>query len=371
MRPNVILAPPLVSVAIEVNQVFNFLSSMSLIAFLDYNYGIDDWVLRTAKALPADRMQRQALVFGGLVGIAGAMIKSGAKSVDGLIDWLERVDPMMLRDSALEDYVDGMKAVFAENRVDQDVPDVETLLADRDLFTGIISEALAAQKVDKAVPLDILNEAHRLMNDPAALKELVVEQVRYMWQAVFAAEWERVLPMIEESAEAFSRLDYSGMTALEAIRTVTGRDVRGILDDELSGVENLILIPSAHIGPYLANYGDQSTNTMRLMFRARVPEGVKPRSSEITRSELLVRVSALADDTRLRILELLTQHDELCAQDIIEALDISQSAASRHLRQLSATGYLAERRSEGQKCYRLNGERIEAILDALAAFLRK
>lgn len=371
MRPNVILAPPLVSVAIELNPMMNMLSSMSLIAFLDYNYGIDDWVLRTAKTMSQELLRRQELVFGGLVGINGAMIKSGAHTVEDLIDWLSNADPIMLRDSALDDYISGMQEVFAEHRIQRELPDQQTLLSDPDLFVSIISDALAAQKVEKALRQETLFEAHRLFADPDALKTLVVDHMRYMWHEVFEPEWHRVVPMLEESVEAFARLDYTGMTALEAIRTVTGRDVRGILDDELIGIEHLIFIPSAHIGPYLSNYGDQSTHTMRLMFRARVPEGVQPRSPEITRSELLVRVSALADDTRLRMLELLTRHDELCAQDIIEALDISQSAASRHLRQLSATGYLAERRSEGQKCYRLNHERIEAILDALSAFLRK
>jgi DNA-binding transcriptional ArsR family regulator len=52
----------------------------------------------------------------------------------------------------------------------------------------------------------------------------------------------------------------------------------------------------------------------------------------------------------------------------MEQLNLSQSAASRHLKQLSATGYLSERRCAGAKCYRLNPERIEATLRATAAF---
>ena len=54
---------------------------------------------------------------------------------------------------------------------------------------------------------------------------------------------------------------------------------------------------------------------------------------------------------------------------MINLLDLSQSAASRHLKQLSATGYLIERRREGAKCYSLNPDRIEATLQALANFL--
>jgi ArsR family transcriptional regulator len=101
------------------------------------------------------------------------------------------------------------------------------------------------------------------------------------------------------------------------------------------------------------------------MFGARMPEGARQESSALSRSELQVRLGALNDDTRLQILWLLSQSDELCAQDVMNRLDLSQSAASRHLRQLSATGYLTERRRAGEKCYSLNRERIQDTFHAL------
>jgi DNA-binding MarR family transcriptional regulator len=53
----------------------------------------------------------------------------------------------------------------------------------------------------------------------------------------------------------------------------------------------------------------------------------------------------------------------------MERLDLSQSATSRHLKQLSATGYLSERRCNGAKCYALNPERLENTLKAISNFL--
>ena len=50
---------------------------------------------------------------------------------------------------------------------------------------------------------------------------------------------------------------------------------------------------------------------------------------------------------------------------------MSQSSASRHLRQLVATGYLTERRREGAKAYSLNPDRLEETLSYLMRFLRK
>ncbi len=50
-------------------------------------------------------------------------------------------------------------------------------------------------------------------------------------------------------------------------------------------------------------------------------------------------------------------------------LDVSQSAASRHLRQLSASGYLIGRRRADEKCYSLNRDRVSDTFHALDQFL--
>jgi ArsR family transcriptional regulator len=53
---------------------------------------------------------------------------------------------------------------------------------------------------------------------------------------------------------------------------------------------------------------------------------------------------ALADETRLRILNLLVR-GELCVCDIMAVLDIGQSKASRHLATLRNVGLVTDRRS--------------------------
>jgi ArsR family transcriptional regulator len=109
----------------------------------------------------------------------------------------------------------------------------------------------------------------------------------------------------------------------------------------------------------------------RVVFGARVPEGIAARSPALSRSELLTRLTTLADDTRLRILELLAEEGEQNATAIGEKLGLSQSSASRHLRQLCATNYLTERRFQGAKHYRLNQDRIDVTFYALKDILQK
>jgi DNA-binding transcriptional ArsR family regulator len=125
-----------------------------------------------------------------------------------------------------------------------------------------------------------------------------------------------------------------------------------------------------HTGPYVLRLGGHSYDAERIVFGARVPEGAAVRSPALSRSELLMRLTALANDTRLRILELLAQAGELSTPEVIARLELSQSAASRHLEHLTATGYLIVRRHEGAKLYKLNPGRIDDTFLALKAFYR-
>jgi ArsR family transcriptional regulator len=53
---------------------------------------------------------------------------------------------------------------------------------------------------------------------------------------------------------------------------------------------------------------------------------------------------ALSEEPRLRILNLLLTHGELCVCDIMAALELPQSTASRHLAYLKKTGWVDDRR---------------------------
>jgi len=58
-------------------------------------------------------------------------------------------------------------------------------------------------------------------------------------------------------------------------------------------------------------------------------------------SEIL---QALADPTRLRLLNLLTQAVEICVCELVDALKIPQYKVSRHLSILASTGWVEDRR---------------------------
>jgi ArsR family transcriptional regulator, arsenate/arsenite/antimonite-responsive transcriptional repressor len=63
---------------------------------------------------------------------------------------------------------------------------------------------------------------------------------------------------------------------------------------------------------------------------------------------------ALSDETRLQIMTLLLENDELCVCDFVGALGQTQSKVSRHLRYLYNAGLVEDRRSGLWMHYRLS-----------------
>jgi len=63
---------------------------------------------------------------------------------------------------------------------------------------------------------------------------------------------------------------------------------------------------------------------------------------------------ALSDETRLRIMTLLMENDELCVCDFVGALGETQSKISRHLRYLYHAGLVEDRREGLWMHYRIS-----------------
>jgi ArsR family transcriptional regulator len=79
--------------------------------------------------------------------------------------------------------------------------------------------------------------------------------------------------------------------------------------------------------------------------------------------------SALANDTRLRCLMLLMQHDELCVCELTSAIGAAQPHISRHLAQLRELGLVSDRREGLWIHYRIHPQLPEwarAVLQATA-----
>jgi ArsR family transcriptional regulator, arsenate/arsenite/antimonite-responsive transcriptional repressor len=88
-------------------------------------------------------------------------------------------------------------------------------------------------------------------------------------------------------------------------------------------------------------------------------------ASAIDVSPLARLFRALGDDTRLRIVALLS-HGELCVCHVEQALDLAQPTASRHLAVLRAAGVVDGRRDGTWIYYRIAEQEHEAVARVLA-----
>jgi DNA-binding transcriptional ArsR family regulator len=340
------------------------MQSLLLLAKVEHYSGVNEWVTRTAAAMTPQERRRHELVIIGLH--YAVMPEESWPSFPAYIDHLASCDPAKLRDRMLDVYACiPLLTSGREFCYDEPVPiDRDAVLKDVDSYLGFLRERFDFEHVD--VELEI--EAYSYAVDPPAMQDLIVSHLREMWDRYLAEEWERVEPMLQDAVRALKHVDLGRMDRREAAEWIAGQKLVGEKWDRLfDRAERIILVPSAHIGPYLGRFEAQGTHW--LLFGARLPDGIQFDAPDLSRTEIVVRLSALADDNRLRILRLVADQGEQSSQEIMTTLDFSQSAASRHLKQLSATGYLTGRRCNGAKCYRLDPERVEDTLRAVSRFL--
>ncbi len=369
--PDFIVSPTIPSISVALEPSYNVFNSLLLLGWVDKSPGLNEWVTRTAAAMSPERRHTHRLI---LLGLYHAVVPTKSwPSFPAYVDHLAAQDPIVLRDRVLNvytkmpKYVDGAPCLMPDPTDGQPAIDVAPLLESVDAFLEFLMERFPKAKID----VEIESEAHRYLNDPPAMQAMIVSYFRSMWEEVLAPEWERSVSMLQASVDAFRQLNLASMSKLEAVRLVLDRDLpeekAEMWKQKLERAKRLVLVPSAHVGPYFGHF--QSADTMWILFGARIPKGAQVHAPDLSRAEILVRISALSDDTRLRILKLVAEEGELRSSEIMARVELSQSAVSRHLKQLSATGYLSARRCEGAKCYVLNSARVEDTLRAISMYL--
>jgi len=85
--------------------------------------------------------------------------------------------------------------------------------------------------------------------------------------------------------------------------------------------------------------------------------------------DLIKALKAISDETRLRIMKVLLER-ECCVCEIMQALDISQTRASRNLGILQDAGFLKARREGLWIVYSLDWQAINRYATSLAKLLK-
>jgi DNA-binding transcriptional ArsR family regulator len=298
--------------------VYNVLNSIALLGQVEQLPALDAWVVRTAAELTPEQRRANQLIFAEL---AGALLpeRDWADFPEYLAD-LAASSPELLRDRAL--------------RRRSDSPANHALRAEADV----------------------------LLDDPPTLQSLLVTHLREVWDGWLAAEWRRAQPMLQ-------RIPGVAKHKPEADQAAIADNLRRFIAGSACcepGVEQIICAPSPHVGRYITRL--RQDGMLRLFFHGQSNFAVVMRATPVGRTELLNRLTGLADDTRVRILELFANQNELSAQEIMTRLDLSQPSVSRHLKQLAP--FLVERRGDGaSKFYSLGSTQAALTFHTLDRLL--
>ncbi|MBN1659756.1 MAG: winged helix-turn-helix transcriptional regulator [Anaerolineae bacterium] len=197
-----------------------------------------------------------------------------------------------------------------------------------------------------------------LVADGGALKRRLLDTLKGFWQTVYAEEFEATRPIMVRSV-VHNQARGLPSTFRDTFVTVTGRMVPERITALMPGIRSVRFIPSCYVGPYVAfsHYRDE----LVLFYNCR---STPPRPGVSDGTALYPPLKALADETRLQILTML-HGKEMYAQEIVDQLEISQPAVSRHLNLMAAAGVLKIRRDGNAKFYSIDTETLARVVDTL------
>ena len=243
---------------------------------------------------------------------------------------------------------------------------LETMLCDlvRDPEIGDLvaaastGDAAALADLRKAIP-DHKVGLHALLEDPAAGLRAVVAVLR-SWAVQFAAIEPRIRAMLERD-HALRATERGAYQASELIEHTTG----GIRWLPEVAVKRVILAPTYFSRPYNILLAGPDWR----FFAYPVGDEALEAEDRLSPPQAVIRLHrALGDETRLRILKLLSAQD-LYLTEIAQHLDLSKPTIKHHLAQLRSAGLVTVVEAGTVIYYSLRKDRIESASTELARFL--
>ena len=319
------------------------LLSLALLTESTPELQLDPWVAAAAARLTPEQRARNRLIFGALNGVLDDDLH--AADLPAYVAAIARVEPAALLARAADTNADAADA-----------------------------------------------DAAPYLNDGVALRDLLVAHLRELWESALAPEWRKHGLLLRASALALKRaLSPSGDEATvharaqwdatmpddvvayaaraRARRIRSNLLFRGRTPDwaatHLARARGVRLSLSPHVAFALTSVDGGATAHVFAQF-----DNTMMRVAPVRPAEVLARMGALADETRLRVLELLAAKGELRGQEIIAELGASQPVVSRNLKLLVGAGRVGERRAgDTNKWYRLRTDGSDAAFVALDQLL--
>ncbi|HEV2108913.1 MAG TPA: metalloregulator ArsR/SmtB family transcription factor [Thermomicrobiales bacterium] len=366
-----VVGTPTLRMAVQISLPLDLVSVCSLLYRAVPGSGLDPWLVATRRALsPSLRADLNVLH-----GFSGRLLYYMEEPVmafeplredrldagfDDLIAFLEDLPPSAYREMASH----------AIARVHRDLGNEVVIPADGDelAWRRFIEAGLTTTTADEVMPL---------IMHPSDLRERTIRLYREVWENHYADEFRRRLPAARRAVDIARTAESRGFSL--AFSDLTGNRLPVTLLAGLNTVSAVTFCPSAHLGSFVS-YILYPPNLIVFFsvpgLEARTGDGAfappsaldQPRdggTTSLSEAMLLEALRALADPSRLRIVDLL-RDGELYAQEIVARLGVAQSAVSRHLAQLERAGVITVRPGRGVKYYAINADRMRAVGIAIA-----
>lgn len=354
-----------------VESVKNVLNTLFLIANCKEYPGIHPFITRTHDRLDHKTKQINETIMIGLC--YAAFSETEYPDFQSFILDLKQINAHVFVDRVFASYdrISAYKVgiISDPKKITVTQKDQQRLLSSKPVYLEYLTACFGHEALD----LDIEGRAYDLMIDPEVLKSTMIDHFQHMWDKFVREEFERYKTVLAKTAAEYNRMPLKRIDPLSAVKTITGHDLTTEWADKqweidwLSNSDRIVFVPSAHMGPYLGR--KLLKHGVYIYFSPRIVEGFSPSSQELKRTDIALRLTTLGDDVRLKILKMLTEAPELPSKQIMSSLNLTQSCASRHLKQLSVNGYVNERRQQSAKVYSLNESAVKQTLEAVFKYL--
>ncbi len=359
---DLVQAKPATQTTFKISLLYDLLNTIVLMINASQVEGLDQWIYATQTALPPTLQRDMELPL---------MLVFKSPTLHNQLQALPPDDPIHHEFEALLTWLqtrseDDFHAFMKDTlqHMSKEHAEISDAMAseDTEALKACLCEELEEDQVERTLTL---------FRNPANLKAQVISVITRFWEQFYSQAYAICHPIMERSVHYHRQQHYTG--DLPTIFTaVTGRHFPESYE-AYKDVEQVTFIPSCYIGPYVTLYVSETHPVHATVhYNCRPTSGpAETRASDTPAiQDLFPPLKALADETRLQILAFLNGAEHY-AQEIVEHLDISQSAVSRHLRLMISGGVLNVRKEENMKYYTVNEETLRALSAQLQRFKEK
>ena len=356
---------PALRIETAVSLPLDLVSVLSLLYRAVPGSGLDPWLVAARAELPASVRADLDL----LHGFSGRLLYYPEEPV-------MRFEPLHpnRHDASFDDLMAFMRALPEPDYRDMVEHALGRVYADHEMrWKSPTADEAWRRALLPAVTTAKLDEALALIANPADLKRRTIAMYEGVWDAVYRDARTAEASLLRDAAARGAAFADRGFA--EAYAALTGQRVPEVLDRPPPSITRVAFCPSAHLGEFVSYIAYEPDLVVffaapQLIARSREREAPTavvsaadwpPTSDAVS---LLESTRALADPTRLRMLDLLLE-GELYAQEIVGRLGVAQSAVSRHLAQLERAGIVTVDLRRGSKYYAVDPNQLEVIAAAL------